>query len=75
MNSYIICSCVCVCVCACTNRYLMTICVFNRISADIRAVGMSPVVKLMPINVLSILKRIDVVNVCFFFLDLPRHSR
>ena len=37
--------------------------VFNRISADTHGVGTSPVVKPMPINVSSIFKHIDMVNV------------
>ena len=48
----------CVCVWGggggCTNQHLGEILCFNRISADTRAVGTSPVVKPMPINVLSI---------------------
>ena len=48
-------------------------CVFNRISADTCAVGTSPVVKPMPINVLSIFKHIDIVNV-FFYRFAPTQS-
>ena len=37
----------------------------NRISADTRGVGTSPVVRPMPINVLSTFKHIYIVNVIF----------
>ena len=63
--------CVCVCVCVCVRALVWTdiwgnFCVFNRISADTRGVGTSPVVRPMPINVLSIFKHIYIVNVIFF---------
>ena len=59
--------CVCVCVlCVCgpvrTNIWGQ-FCVLNSISADTRGVGTSPVVKPMPVNVLSIFKHIDTVKV------------
>ena len=53
----------CVYVCALVRTDIWgNFCVFNRISADTRGVGTSPVVKPMPINVLSIFKHIDIVN-------------
>ena len=65
--------CVCVCVCAracvCVHVHLYGptsgefFFFFNRISADTRGVGTSPVVRPMPINVLSIFKHIYIVNV------------
>ena len=56
------------CVCVWERELVRTdiwgqFCVFNRISAETRAVGMSPVIKPMSINVLSIFKHIDTVNV------------
>ena len=66
MYMYLQCKCVCVRGGgggAGTNRHLGAILCFNRISVDTRAVGTSPVVKPMPINVLSIFKHIDIVNV------------
>ena len=54
-------SCFSVCVCALVRTNIWGhFCVFNHISADTRGVGMSPVVKPMPINVLSIFKHIDI---------------
>ena len=52
------CMCMCTCVCVC-------VCVCGPVRTDIRAVGTSPVVKPMPINVLSIFKHIDKVNIIF----------
>ena len=58
--------CVCVCVCALVWTDIWGhFCVFNHISADTRGVGTSPVVRPMPINVLSIFKHIYIVNVIF----------
>ena len=58
-----VCECVCVCVCALVRTDIWRhFCIFNRISADTRGVGTSPVVKPMPINFLSIFKHIDIVN-------------
>ena len=56
--------CVCVCVCALVWTDIWgQFCDFNHISVDTRGVGTSPVVRPMPINVLSIFKHIYIVNV------------
>ena len=63
-----VCAYVCVCVCVCALVWTDIwehFCVFKCISADTRGVGTSPVVRPMPINVLSIFKHIYIVNVIF----------
>ena len=65
-----LCTYVCVCVCVCMCALVWTdmcgqFCAVNRISVDTRGVGTCPVVRPMPINVLSIFKHIYIVNVIF----------
>ena len=59
-----VCVCVCVCVCGGGGLYEPTS-GDNFVFLTAHAVGTSPVVKPIPINVLSIFKHIDIVHVIF----------